>query len=168
MSSETELSQDHFVSRGYQQNFASPDKRVAVISATSGRVLDSARPIKSNFRERGFTTFLQAGVPNDLLERAFVSVERRVLNEIRTIGVDRSGPRQKADVANLFAVHLVRSPAFKDFHRHIGERFREVDVPAFVNDPEYARRFEASKGRAPSDGELLDLARGTAARIGDI
>ena len=110
---ETELPRDHFVSRGYQQNFASPDKRVAVISTASGRVIDVGRPIKSNSREQGFTTFLEAGVPNDLLERAFVSVERQVLNEIRNIGVDRCGPQQKADVANLFAIHLVRSPAFK-------------------------------------------------------
>jgi hypothetical protein len=146
------------VSRGYQQNFASPDKRVTVISATSGRVVDVGRPIKSNFREQGFTTFLQAGVPNDLLEQAFVSVERRVLNEIRTISVDRCGPQQKADVANLFAIHLVRSPAFKDFHRDIGDRFREIDVPAFVNNPEYIEWFEASEGRTPSEAELLELA----------
>jgi hypothetical protein len=156
--SESELPRDHFVSRGYQQNFASPDKRVTVISAASGQIVDVGRPIKSNFREQGFTTFLEAGVPNDLLERAFVSVERRVLNEIRNISVDRCGPQQKADVANLFAIHLVRSPAFKDFHRDIGDRFRSVDVPAFVNNPEYIERFEASEGRTPSEAELLELA----------
>jgi hypothetical protein len=156
--SETELPRDHFVSRGYQQNFASPDKRVTVISAASGRIVDVGRPIKSNFREQGFTTFLEAGVPNDLLERAFVSVERRVLNEIRNMSVDRCGPEQKADVANLFAIHLVRSPAFKDFHREIGDRFRAVDVPTFVNNPEYIERFEASEGRTPSQAELLELA----------
>jgi hypothetical protein len=155
--STTELPQDHFVSRGYQQNFASSDKRVAVIS-TSGQLIDADRPIKSNFRERGFTTFLEAGVPNDLLEKAFVSVEQRVLNEIRTIGVDRCGPQQKADVANLFAIHLVRSPAFKDFHQDIGDRFRAIDVPEFVNNPEYFERFVASEGRPPREGELRAMA----------
>ncbi|MGC4112213.1 MAG: hypothetical protein QM747_17720 [Nocardioides sp.] len=44
--SETELPRDHFVSRGYQQNFASPDKRVAVISTASGRLIDVGRPIE--------------------------------------------------------------------------------------------------------------------------
>jgi hypothetical protein len=156
--SETELPRDHFVSRGYQQNFASPDKRVTVINAASGQIVDAERPIKSNFREQGFTTFLEAGVPNDLLEKAFVSVERRVLNETRRISIDRCGPQQKADVANLFAIHLVRSPAFKDFHRDIGERFRAVEVPAFVNKPEYVQRFEAENGRAPSEVELLEMA----------
>lgn len=152
--STTDLPQDHFVSRGYQQNFATSDKRVTVISTSSGELIDADRPIKSNFRERGFTTFLEAGVSNDLLERAFVSVEGRVLNEIRTIGVDRCGPQQKADVANLFAIHLVRSPAFKEFHRDIGNRFRELDVPRFAENPEYVERFVASEGRAPRDGEL--------------
>ena len=156
--SETELPRDHFVSRGYQQNFASPDKRVTVISAASGQVVDVGRPIKSNFREQGFTTFLEAGVPNGLLEKAFVSVERRVLNEIRNVDVDRCGPRQKADVANLFAIHLVRSPAFKGFYREIGARFRAVDVPGFVDNREYIERFEASEGRTPSEAELLEMA----------
>jgi hypothetical protein len=152
---EVELPRDHFVSRGYQQNFASEDKRVAVFNVSSGRVVEFGRPIKSNFREQGFTTFLDAGVPNDLLERAFVSVERRVLNEIRTVGVGRRGPRQKADVANLFAIHLVRSPAFKSFHRHIGERFRDGDVTA------YASSAEVPPNEVPTNG-LVDGSRGHA------
>lgn len=108
-----------------------PTKSVS-LSSVSGAAGSSmpGRPITSNFRDHGFTTFLDAGVPNDLLERAIASVEGRVLNEIRTIGADRRGPQQKADVANLFAIHLVRSPAFKSFHRFIGDRFREEDVTA--------------------------------------
>jgi hypothetical protein len=154
---EAELPQDHWVSRGYQQNFATDDKRVAVFSPRVGRVIESGRPIKSNFRERGFTTFLQAGVPNGLLERAFASVEARVLNEIRRISRARSGPQQRADVANLFAVHLARSPGFRSFHRHITERFREDDIPAFATNDQLIERFQASEGRRPSEQELLDL-----------
>lgn len=150
-----ELPRDHWVSRGYQQNFASQDKRVAVFSVRVGRMVDLARPIKSNFREHGFTTFLEAGVPNDLLERAFSTVESRVLNEIRTIGPARRGAQQKADVANLFAVHLVRSPSFKSFYHHIGQQFRSDDVPSFASNRELIERFKASKRRPPVDGELL-------------
>lgn len=153
-----ELPRDHWVSRGYQQNFASTDKRVAVFSLRAGRVVDVGRPIKSNFREHGFTTFLEAGVPNDLLERAFASVESRVLNEIRSVTAHRRGPDQKADVANLFAIHLVRSPSFKAFHRHIEEKFRADDVHAFATNDNLIERFQTSKGRPPNDGELLDLA----------
>jgi len=154
---EVKLPRDHFVSRGYQQNFASEDKRVAVFNVRLERVVENARPIKSNFREQGFTTFLDAGVPNDLLEKAFMSVERRVLHEIRTIGVARRGPQQKADVANLFAIHLVRSPTFRWFHRLIGERFRDEHVTAFASNAELIERFTVSEGRPPSDGELLGL-----------
>lgn len=96
-------------------------------------------------------------MPNDLLERAFASVESRVLNEIRTITASRRGRQQKADVANLFAVHLVRSPAFKSFHRQVGERFRTNDLPSYASDDELIERFEASEGRRPRDRELLDL-----------
>jgi hypothetical protein len=156
--SDVELPRDHFVSRGYQQNFATPDKRVAIIDARLGALVDGGRPIKSNFREQGFTTFLEAGVPNDLLESAFKSVERRVLNEIRTVGVRRRGAQQKADVANLFAVHLVRSPSFKDFYRDIHARFRRDEVPSFANNAEYAERFEADFGRSPTAEELEALA----------
>lgn len=155
--SDAELPNDHWVSRGYQQNFASEDKRVAVFSLRAGRVVDDGRPIKSNFRERGFTTFLDAGVPNDMLEKAFASVELRVLNEIRTVSSARRGPEQKADVANLFAVHLVRSPAFKALHQRISTQFRANDVPRHAAEIELIERFREAEGRPPNDGELLDL-----------
>ena len=50
----------HLVSRGYQQNFANAEKRVAVIDARSGRLVASDRPIKSNFAAPGFITHLDA------------------------------------------------------------------------------------------------------------
>ncbi|WP_421119747.1 hypothetical protein ACE2AJ_20720 [Aquihabitans daechungensis] len=81
------LTNDHWVSRGYQQNFASAEKRVALLDASTGAILDRRKAIKSNFCEEGFTTFLnEAGVPEDLLEKAFAAVERSVLNAIRAIG----------------------------------------------------------------------------------
>jgi hypothetical protein len=154
---DVKLPRDHWVSRGYQQNFASDAKRVAIFNVPTALMVDAGRPIKSNFCDHGFTTFVEAGVPNDLLERAFASVESRVLNEIRTISRSRRGAQQKADVANLFAVHLVRSPAFKSFHSTIGERFRADDVTDLALDDELRERFEDSEGRAPKEGELLDL-----------
>lgn len=157
MSSADGLTADHWVSRGYQQNFADGDKRVAVVQVEDGRIVDPGRPIKSNFREVGFTTFLDAGVPNDLLERAFASVERSVLNEVRLVGVGRRGPAQKAAVANLFAVHLVRSPTFKALHAHVHDDFRRSGVHELAADPSLPRRFERDFGRPPTDGELLDL-----------
>lgn len=115
MSSEG-LPNDHWVSRGYQQNFASEDERVAVLDVGTGQIVDEGRPIESNFSERGFTTSLQQGVPRDLLDRAFAPIEPRVLDEIRDVHSGRRGPEQKLDVAQLFAVHLVRSPSFRAVH----------------------------------------------------
>jgi hypothetical protein len=151
------LPRDHWVSRGYQQNFATSDKRVAIFSVHEARVVDGGRPIKSNFCDRGFTTFLDAGVPNDLLEKAFASVEVRVLNEVRSVSASRRGPEQKADVANLFAVHLVRSPAFKSFYSDIGQSSRTQAVPTVAGKQTLADRFERSEGRPPEEGELLGM-----------
>lgn len=75
------LTADHWVSRGYQANFANAQGCVAILDVRGGRIVDARRAIKSNFREVGFTTFLDAGVPNDLLERAFAAVERSVLRD---------------------------------------------------------------------------------------
>jgi len=50
---EVKLPRDHFVSRGYQQNFASEDKRVAVFNVRLERVVENARPIKSNLPRAG-------------------------------------------------------------------------------------------------------------------
>lgn len=154
--SEELLPRDHWVSRGYQQNFAElPDKRVAVFDVHERRIVDPGRPIKSNFRERGFTTFLEAGVPNSLLERAFASVESSVLNEIRTVSFSCRGAPQKAAVANLFAIHLVRSPSFKRFYAHVTDSYRRNGVAAVAEEPALAARFVSSKGRPPAEGELL-------------
>jgi hypothetical protein len=154
------LPNDHWVSRGYQQNFADGNKRVAILDIASGRIVAADRPIKSNFRERGFTTYLEAGVPNDMLEKGFGSVEKSVLNQIRQVSATNHDPKQKAAVANLFAVHLVRSPSFKALHRLITDQFRQDGVAEIAADPRLAATFETEFGRPPRPAELLDLVLG--------
>jgi hypothetical protein len=153
------LSNDHWVSRGYQRNFSSDEHRVAVLDAGSGTIVDPARPIKSNFCEEGFTTFLSdAGVPEDLLERAFASVERSVLNQIREIDSQRSGSVEKAAAANLSAIHLVRSPSYKRFRRQVAEGSQAKIVGDILQNPTLASRFEAQFGHAPTADQLRELA----------
>lgn len=151
------LTADHWVSRGLQSNFASEQKRVAIINVREARIVDNGRPIKSNFREVGFTTFLEAGVPNDLLERAFASVERTVLNQIRQVDISNRSPAEKAAVANLFAIHLVRSPSFKRFHIEVMANFGASDVPRIARDRRLSSRFEREFDRPPTEGELVEL-----------
>lgn len=153
------LPNDHWVSRGYQQNFATADKRIAIIDASAGQVIEPAKPIKSNFREPGFTTFVEAGVPNDLLERAFASVERSVLNRIRAIdGTTRPSPEDAGAIANLFAIHLVRSPAFKRFHAQIADGFRVGDeIAGLAATPGLREAFQRAQNRAPRAVDLEAL-----------
>ncbi len=154
------LTNDHWVSRGYQQNFADAQKRVAILDISTRRIVATDRPIKSNFRERGFTTYLDAGIPNDLLEKAFASVEKSVLHQIRQVSATDRGPVLKAAVANLFAIHLVRSPSFKRLHGLISDEFRNGrDVANLAADPRLPALFEKEFGRPPRHGELLDLVR---------
>lgn len=153
-----QLALDHWVSRGYQANIASIDKRVAIVSAHTGRLIEADRPIRSNFRERGFNGFFHTdGSSDPWLERAFARVERSVLNEIRLVGRNRCGPKQRAAVANLFAVHLVRSPAYRAFHDRILSRERDGLVAPFENDQRLAAMYEASFGRPAQDGDILQL-----------
>ena len=151
------LTADHWVSRGLQANFADDDKRVSILDTVRGIIIDPARPVKSNFVELGFTTFIREGVPSDLMERAFASVERSVLNEIRLVNVGRRGPEQKAAVANLFAIHLVRSASYKAFHREVAEGFRASGTREIAEDPRLREMFELSVGHSPSAAELTDL-----------
>jgi hypothetical protein len=153
------LSNDHWVSRGYQKNFAGDEDRVAVLDAGSGKVIDLGRPVKSNFCEEGFTTFLSdSGVPEDLLERAFAAVERSVLNQIREVDSSRSGPVEKAAVANLSAIHLVRSPSYKRFRQEVAEGSQAGIVGDILQNPMLAAGFEAQFGYAPTDDQLRELA----------
>lgn len=154
------LTNDHWVSRGYQQNFANGDKRVAVLDVASGRIVDRGRPIKSNFRMRGFTTFIdEEGFLDDRLEKAFASVERTMLHQIRTITRAPISATQAAAAANLFAVHLVRSPAYKAFHERIGVAYGQSDdIPQLANSDEAVSRFTQVRGRPPEPGEMEALA----------
>lgn len=154
------LPNDHWVSRGYQQNFADAQKRIAILDISTRRIVATDRPIKTNFRERGFTTYLDAGIPNHLLEKAFASVEKSVLNRIRQVSATDRGPVLKAAVANLFAIHLVRSPSFKRLHGVISDEFRNGgDVANIAANPRLPALFEREFGRLPRNGELLDLVR---------
>lgn len=156
--SSDQLSLDHWVSRGYQANIASIDKRVAIVSAQTGQLIEANRPIRSNFRERGFNGFFHAdGSSDPWLERSFARVERSVLNEIRLVGRNRCGSKQRAAVANLFAVHLVRSPAYRGFHDRVLSQERDGLVAPFEKDQRLAATYEASFGRPARDGDILEL-----------
>jgi len=132
--------------------------RVAIIDAHRRKVI-TTRPIKKNFCRRGFTTYLdQTGRTNRELELAFSGVEGHMLNQIRSITPANCGPEKKAAVANLFAVHMVRSPAFKTMHERILRDFRANQVPNYATEPKLAVMFAAQYGREPKEGEIQQIA----------
>ena len=152
------LTNDHWVSRGYQNNFASADKRVAVLDVATGRIAETDRPTKRNFAEVGFTSFVAADRAVDDLERGFAAIERAVLNQIRSVSARNRGPDLHAAIANLFAIHLVRSPSYKAFSKRIEAGFRDDGVAAMANDRRLPAMFEAQFGRPAASGELHEIA----------
>lgn len=152
------LSNDHWVSKGYQNNFATAAKRIAIVDVSTHEIVDHGRPTKTNFAEVGFTTYLDNGERNEALELAFAAMEKTVLNQIRLVSASNRNPTLKAAVADLCAIHLVRSPAFKAFHETIVDgMLASGDVAALAADPELHARFEQSFGRPPEAGELTAL-----------
>lgn len=149
-----QLPRDHWVSKGYQRGFATSDQRVAVMDVRSGKIVDPCRPTKSNFAEVGFTTFVDGDEVITDLELAFARIERRVLNQIRDVSTSRRGSDLHSAIANLFAIHLVRSPSFKAFGKRIEADFRDPAVSDLVADERLPEMFERQFGRLPSDVEL--------------
>lgn len=148
------LPRDHWVSKGYQRGFASSDQRVAVMDVRSRRIVDPGRPTKSNFAEVGFTTFVDGEEVFTDLELAFARIERKVLNQIRDVSSSRRGSDLHSAVANLFSIHLVRSPSFKAFGKRIEADFRGPAIDDLASDERLPEMFQKQFGRPPLDGEL--------------
>ena len=148
----------HVVSRGLQRNFADDSHRIALLDSTSGRLIDRSRAIKSNFVLPGFNEVELESGTSDWLERAFASIERTVLNQVRTVGPRNAGPKMRAAVANLFALHLVRSESFRTGHDHVMGQLRTDEIPRIANDAEAVAIFQRQYGRSPADGEIQAIA----------
>ncbi len=147
------------MSRGLQRNFANEVHRVALLNSRSGRLIDRGRPIKSNWRRPGFNDCeLSPGVVSDWLEKEFAKIEQRVLNQVRDVGPDNAGPEQRAAVASLFALHLVRSETFRMRHDDIVEQLRREYIPSIAVEPKTVELFQRDYGRLPVDGEIEAIA----------
>lgn len=110
------------------------------------------------FAEIGFTSFVAAGSPVDDLERAFAAIERTVLNQVRSVSAHNRGSDLHGAVANLFAIHLVRSPSYKAFSKRIEAEFRGDGVAEVANNERLPAMFEAQFGRPATCGELQEIA----------
>lgn len=156
----------HRVSRGWQQNFTLlPDKRITVLNARSGAVIEVGRPIRKNWATPGFSSFIDVdGNVDDRLELEWGKIEGKVLRTIRTIRDSQVDATQHAAVMNLLAIHLVRSEAFEMVHNRIARVAAEDVGRDLDRDAEAIERFTREFGRPPDPGELLSLARATTER----
>jgi hypothetical protein len=99
----------HLVSKGLQKNFAR-DHRVAVLDAQSAAEIAPDRPIKSNWSQEDFLTYMDGtGQRNQSLEGEFARTEAKALNQIRDITPNKISPEQKRALDLVASIHLVRS-----------------------------------------------------------
>lgn len=150
---------DHIVSRGWQANFAD-DHTVSILDVATGEIADDERRIKSNFAEEDFLTYTDGeGNPVRDVDDAFTRIERRVLNKVREIRVDRCEREHRDSVAELFGIHLVRSDALRVAKLRLMAETAN-DYPARAEESPIIRdRFIRTLGRPPLPGELDSMAR---------
>ena len=154
------MPQHHLVSQGYQRNFATPEKRLAVFSSLTGEIIDPARAIKSNWALPDFNSYITSdGELNSGLEGEWADVERSVLDQIRRISPDHCGPDQRSAVYNLMALHLVRSVSFEAAHNQIVKQQRLEYPRKIERDAELAAAFDRTYGRRPQPGEMAAWVR---------
>ncbi len=150
---------DHIVSRGWQKNFANELHQVAVLDILARRVVPRDRPIKNNFAERGFMTYVSpSGEVLRDADKAFQQIERRVLNKVREVGVrSRVTDDHREAVVQLFTIHLVRSQAFRDSQFAVLNKAEPDFVRDWPKNPKLLEKYQLHLGRLPYPGEVEAL-----------
>lgn len=154
----------HLVSKGYQANFALAG-RVAVLDARTGRVIDSKRSIKENWRTQDFLSLVSNdGVVDDTLEREFAQQEQFFLNAVRDIKPFQAPTAaQKRALDALTATHLARSADYASAHAALADSTVETAVPRLAHDERVLNAFRRDRRREPKAGELEELIEASAA-----
>lgn len=150
--------QHHLVSRGYQQNFANDEKRVAILDTRTARITSTDRPIKNNFTSAGFNSYIDAdGSASAWLEREFAKVERPVLDQIRRITVGSPRPSAIGAVVGLMSLHLVRNRAFAEFHDDILDQTRREQAAKMLRDPRLQAMHLKQLGMPASESSVQTM-----------
>lgn len=148
----------HLVSQGYQKNFADSKKRLTVLGARNGRVVEALRPAKRNWVEKDWNSFIDlSGMANPHLELEFAKVEASAMRSVREVTVRGPTPRQKAAIVSLFAMHLARSRSFVAFRDAIYNDALPGIISELTRDQHLIERFETELGRHPKVGELHEF-----------
>lgn len=167
MSTEPTRTQQHLVSRGYQQNFAD-DRFVSIVNSETGAIVDERRPTKTNWRVPDFLSVMNPdGEPDDALEKEFAQDERIILNRVRDIrAFAKVADEQKHAVDVLTAIHIVRSRSYEKRHVEVVTGWLTNDASQIADRPELRAHFVAWQGRQPAPGELERMVTKQALALG--
>jgi hypothetical protein len=154
------VTQHHFVSKGYQNNFANTGQRLAIVNARTGDVVRINRPTKSNWTAPDWNSIKREnGLLDADLEAQWSKVEASTLRRIREVRVDSCDMHHRASIINLFAIHLVRSPALADVRARLLPAVFETSAQEIETDPEVVDYFRREYNRDPCPGEIAQMSR---------
>lgn len=154
----------HFVSKGYQRNFAKKtDKgyRLTIVDPRTGNIIERERSTKSNWTAWHWNSVeLANGEFNTWLEDRWADIETKVLPHVREVRLGTRTPQQRASIINLFAMHLVRSRTVAEYRAELLPATLEETIEKFLPDPRLTKAFHNANGRDPiDDAELADMVR---------
>ncbi len=153
--------QHHLVSAGYQRNFGTPDRRLDIVDARTGDVIQARRAIRNNWRREHWHSVFDpsTGAADTALEEVFSKIESKALDAIRHVRIGQLTPDQAGAVINLFAIHLARSEMLRPWSDELSERELPGIIQELSSSPRAIARFEREHGRLPNAGELEAIAQ---------
>lgn len=157
----------HLVSMGLQKNFATVDKKLTILSAADGRVVEYQRPTKRNWVVSHFNSIKTLESFDPSFENEWSRLEATSLRRIREIQIGNCEPVHLRAVATVFAIHIVRSEAFEVCRNTVYHCNSENLVDVVANDTRLRDRFIAVCGRPPGQQELESRVRDYATQLED-
>ena len=153
--------QHHLVSAGYQRNFGTPDRRLDIVDARTGEVIQERRGIRNTWRRERWHSVIDpfTGAVDTALEDVFSKIESNALEAIRHVRIGQLTPDQAGAVINLFAIHLARSEMLRPWSDELSERELPGIIQELSSSPRAVARFEREYGRLPEAGELEEIAQ---------
>lgn len=149
----------HLVSKAYQNHFADERKRLVVVEARTGNLIEGLRPTVRNWVIPNWNSYINAlGEMDNTLEREWSKIEAQ-MRAIREVSKNNINKRHRRAIASLFAMHLVRSESFASMQSKILKDHTPDLVQSIAVEESVVDRFIQEKGRSPHEDELVIMAQ---------
>jgi hypothetical protein len=149
----------HLVTRSWQNNFGDSERKVTVLDAETGSIVQRRRSTRRNYTEAHFNSFTTATSPDDFntyVEEQWSKIETTTVHTARNITRTTITSEQRAAIAQLFAMHLVRSRPFREAHSRKLAATAADYAARTKNDRELHKLYAAQYGREPTDADLAE------------